>query len=50
MSFLKSRWFTIGISAALTVVSQVKPAWSGLIYGALAAAGWALPHPADKAK
>ncbi|HET8772780.1 MAG TPA: hypothetical protein VFP80_03275 [Thermoanaerobaculia bacterium] len=46
----KSRLFTLILAGVAAGVSHVKPEWGGLLYAALGVAGWALPHPADKAK
>lgn len=48
MKLLRSRLFTLIVAGAAGVVSQVNPEWGGLLYGALAALGWAVPHPSDR--
>ncbi len=46
----RSRWLTILAGVVLGGVSQLKPAWAELLYGAIGLLGWAVPHMADKAK
>jgi hypothetical protein len=44
----KSRLFTVIAAAVVAGVSQVKPQWGDLLFAALAMAGWATPHMADR--
>lgn len=43
-----SRMLTIIAASLVGVVSQVKPQWGDLLYAAIGALGWAIPHVADK--